>query len=79
MQNPYIPMPVEVEKIVTEVDTNDIKTFRLTFDGVKGPRVEAMDVMSGDPVSVRTRPLERGRLEVTLPVTTKPVLLPIQN
>jgi NAD(P)H-flavin reductase len=30
-QNPYIPVPVEVVKIVTEVDTNDIKTFRLVF------------------------------------------------
>ena len=30
-QNPYIPIPVEVVKIVTEVDTNDIKTFRLKF------------------------------------------------
>ena len=31
MQNPYIPMPVEVVKIVTEVDSKDIKTFRLAF------------------------------------------------
>jgi sulfhydrogenase subunit gamma (sulfur reductase) len=31
MQNPYIPIPVEVVKIVTEVDTKDIKTFRFAF------------------------------------------------
>ena len=31
MQNPYIPIPVEVIKIVTEVDTKDIKTFRFAF------------------------------------------------
>jgi len=31
MQNPYIPYPVEVVKIVTEVDTKDIKTFRFAF------------------------------------------------
>jgi len=31
MQNPYIPMPMNVVKITTEVDTNDIKTFRLAF------------------------------------------------
>ena len=30
-KNPYIPAPVKVEKIITEVDTKDIKTFRLTF------------------------------------------------
>lgn len=31
MQNPYIPYPVEISKIITEVDTKDIKTFRFTF------------------------------------------------
>src|SRR5512134_3425944 len=31
MENPYIPIPVEVAKIITEVDTKDIKTFRFTF------------------------------------------------
>jgi NAD(P)H-flavin reductase len=30
-KNPYIPAPVKVEKIITEVETKDIKTFRLTF------------------------------------------------
>ena len=29
--NPYIPMPVEISKIIDEVDTHDIKTFRFTF------------------------------------------------
>ncbi len=31
MQNPYIPIPVKVTKVITEVDTNDIKTFKLAF------------------------------------------------
>ena len=31
MQNPYIPIPVEIIKIVTEVETKDIKTFRFAF------------------------------------------------
>lgn len=31
MQNPYIPYPVEIAKIIDEVDTKDIKTFRFTF------------------------------------------------
>ena len=31
MQNPYIPYPVIVDKIITEVDTKDIKTFRFKF------------------------------------------------
>ena len=31
MQNAYIPIPVKVDKIITEVDTKDIKTFRFTF------------------------------------------------
>ncbi|PKN64238.1 MAG: heterodisulfide reductase subunit F, partial [Deltaproteobacteria bacterium HGW-Deltaproteobacteria-10] len=29
--NPYIPMPVQITKIIDEVDTHDIKTFRFTF------------------------------------------------
>jgi len=31
MENPYIPMPVEVINIATEVDTGEIKTLRLAF------------------------------------------------
>ncbi len=31
MQNPYVPYPVELIKVVTEVDTKDIKTFRFAF------------------------------------------------
>lgn len=31
MQNPYIPFPVEIAKVIDEVDTKDIKTFRFTF------------------------------------------------
>jgi len=31
MQNPYMPISVDVEKIITEVDTKDIKTFRVVF------------------------------------------------
>lgn len=31
MENPYIPYPVKVAKIITEVDTKDIKTFRFEF------------------------------------------------
>ena len=29
--NPYVPMPVQVDKIITEVTSKDIKTFRFTF------------------------------------------------
>jgi NAD(P)H-flavin reductase len=29
--NPYIPVSVEIAKVINEVDTNDIKTFRFTF------------------------------------------------
>ena len=31
MQNPYAPAPVELVKIVTEVDTKDSETFRFAF------------------------------------------------
>mgnify|MGYP001767772821 CR=1 FL=1 len=52
-------------------------TFRLTFSGVKGSRVEAVDVMSGEPLDVRAEPLAADRLDVVLPVTEKPVVLTI--
>lgn len=29
--NPYIPAPVNIDKIITEVETKDIKTFRFKF------------------------------------------------
>jgi len=35
-KNPYVPAPVEITKIIDEVDTHDIKTFRLAFFEQRG-------------------------------------------
>jgi hypothetical protein len=55
------------------------QTFRLTFTGIKGQRVEAVDVMTSAPVAAQTKPLGSNRIEVTLPVTDKPAVLTIEQ
>jgi hypothetical protein len=53
------------------------ETFRLTFAGAKGTRVNALNVISGAPVAVQTKSLGAGKLEVTLPVTDQPAVISI--
>jgi hypothetical protein len=55
------------------------ETFRLTFDGVKGTRVEAMDVLSGAAVPVQAKPLGADKGEVTLAVTDKPIVIALEK
>src|SRR4030043_1146238 len=76
MQNPYIPLPVEVIKIVTEVDTKDIKTFRLTFlrkedeaafAYLPGQFAELSIFGKGEsPVGIASSPTQPGYLEFTV-------------
>lgn len=76
MQNPYIPMPVEVTKIVTEVDSNDIKTFRLTFVNkedeenfkyLPGQFAELSILGKGEsPIGIASSPTQPGYLEFTV-------------
>jgi hypothetical protein len=54
-------------------------TFRLTFSGAKGSRVEALDVMSGLPVAVQARALGPGKVEVTLAATDKPTVITMEK
>jgi len=51
------------------------ETFRLTFDGVKGSRVEATEVLSGAPVPIQSSLLGTNKVEVTLAVTDKPIVI----
>ncbi len=53
------------------------ETFRLTFSGVKGSRVEAVDVLRGEPLDVQVKTLGVDKLEIVLPVTETPVILTI--
>jgi hypothetical protein len=55
------------------------ETFRLTFRGVKGHRVSAVDVLTGAPVAVQARPLSPDQVEVTLPLTHQPAVLTIEK
>src|SRR4030043_2381564 len=76
MQNPYIPLPVEVIKIVTEVDTKDIKTFRLAF--LKKEDEAAFAYLPGQfaelsifgkgesPAGIASSPTQPGYLEFTV-------------
>lgn len=76
MQNPYIPAPVEVVKIVTEVDTKDIKTFRLVFVNkedeaafqyLPGQFAELSLFGKGEsPIGIASSPTQPGYLEFTV-------------
>ena len=76
MQNPYIPAPVEVVKIVTEVDTKDIKTFRFAFQNkedeaafqyLPGQFAELSIFGKGEsPIGIASSPTQPGYLEFTV-------------
>ncbi len=76
MQNPYIPFPVEISKIITEVDTKDIKTFRFTFvnpeDEAKfaytpGQFAELSIFGKGEsPIGIASSPTNPGYIEFTV-------------
>ncbi len=76
MENPYIPMPMNVVQITTEVDTNDIKTFRLTF--VNPEDEERFKYLPGQfgelsiygkgesPIGIASSPTDPGYVEFTV-------------
>ena len=76
MENPYIPLPVEVAKIITEVDTKDIKTFRLAFLNpedeqrfryVPGQFAELSIFGKGEsPIGIASSPTQPGYIEFTV-------------
>ena len=76
MQNPYIPIPVDVEKIITEVTTKDIKTFRFTFVNkedeerfiyLPGQFAELSIFGKGEsPIGIASSPTQSGYLEFTV-------------
>lgn len=76
MQNPYIPAPVEIVKIITEVDTKDIKTFRFRF--LKPADREAFSYLPGQfaelsifgrgesPIGIASSPTDPDYIEFTV-------------
>ena len=55
------------------------ETFRLKLSGVKGNRVEVLDVLSGQAVAVQVRTLSAESVEMTLPVSDRPVIITLQK
>jgi len=76
MQNPYIPYPVVVDKIITEVDTKDIKTFRFKFVNpedeekfkyIPGQFGELSIYGKGEsPIGIASSPTQKGYIEFTV-------------
>jgi sulfhydrogenase subunit gamma (sulfur reductase) len=76
MQNPYVPMPVEVIKIITEVETKDQKTFRLAFLNkqdeenfkyMPGQFAELSIYGKGEsPIGIASSPTQPGYIEFTV-------------
>ncbi len=74
--NPYVPMPVKVDKIITEVTSKDIKTFRLTFinkedeerfDYLPGQFAELSIFGKGEsPIGIASSPTDKGYVEFTV-------------
>ena len=75
-ENPYVPMPVEVIKIITEVDTKDIKTFRLAFVNkedeerfkyIPGQFAELSIYGKGEsPIGIASSPTQKGYIEFSV-------------
>jgi sulfhydrogenase subunit gamma (sulfur reductase) len=76
MQNPYVPIPVEISKIITEVDTKDIKTFRFSFVNkddetrysyIPGQFGELSIFGKGEsPIGIASSPTQKGYVEFTV-------------
>ena len=74
--NPYIPVPVQISKIINEVDTNDIKTFRFTFLNkedeqnfkyMPGQFAELSIYGKGEsPIGIASSPTQQGFVEFTV-------------
>lgn len=76
IDNPYIPIPVVISRVINEVDTNDIKTFRLTFTSredeekfkyLPGQFAELSIYGKGEsPIGIASSPTQPGYLEFTV-------------
>ncbi len=75
MDNPYVPMPVTVEKITIENEAKDLKTFDLVFDD-KNEAVEfnhtcgqfaELSVFGGEsPIGIASSPMDRDFVQFTV-------------
>jgi NAD(P)H-flavin reductase len=76
MNNPYVPIPVRVDKIITEVETKDIKSFRFAFVNpedeqrfayIPGQFGELSIYGKGEsPIGIASSPTQKGYVEFTV-------------
>jgi len=76
MRNPYLPLPMRIERVVVETDDRNIKTFSLSFlnkeDEAKftyipGQFAELSVLGEGEaPFGMASSPTQPGRLEFTV-------------
>ena len=76
MENPYLPIPVTIDKVVTETAEKDIKSFILKFDKAEdekkfvytpGQFAELSLLGYGEsPIGIASSPTEKGFLKFTV-------------
>ncbi len=76
MTNPYLPLPVTIDKITIENDAKDLKTFRLRFEREEDAAAFqyecgqfAMLSVAGageSPIGIASSPLDEGYIEFTV-------------
>lgn len=76
MRNPYLPLPMRIERVVVETDDRNIKTFSLSFlheEGeanftyIPGQFAELSVLGEGEaPFGMASSPTQPGRLEFTV-------------
>jgi sulfhydrogenase subunit gamma (sulfur reductase) len=76
LENPYLPYPVRIDKIITETEDRNLKTFRFAFlnseDGEKfaytpGQFAELSIAGKGEiPIGIASSPTERGFVSFTV-------------
>jgi NAD(P)H-flavin reductase len=76
LENPYLPYPVRIDKIITETEDKNIKTFRFTFLNQKdeekfsyipGQFAELSVAGKGEiPIGIASSPTEKGFVTFTV-------------
>ncbi len=75
MDNPYVPMPVTVEKITIENEAKDLKTFDLVFDDKNDAegfnhtcgQFAELSVFGGEsPIGIASSPMDRDFVQFTV-------------
>lgn len=76
MENPYLPYPVRIDKIVTETEDRNLKTFRFTF--INPEDEERFSYIPGQfaalsvagkgeiPIGIASSPTEKGHVTFTV-------------